>query len=312
MRGVKIFSVVGLKYRAAIYQATRREFRGADIDDFKFMKTNFFIELLPKRKSISIFVGACLLSQFGCASPDTMRDNLNENAPANTSAQPTPSAANETSSAPMNESSTASNEAQILYNKGVEAFANSQDQTALEAFQQAIALDPNYGDAYLKLGATYAVQGNRDEATKTYKLAVEAFEKLARANPKDAAPQFGLGLAQTKLGEHEDAVKAFKQAVKLDPEDAEKQYELGLSHEKLAQYKEAVAALNQAVKLAPEDFRASDALAKAKENLDRREAFLKYQEKLQEKQSPPKQIQSKETSAKNSQPKEPTLKQNQP
>jgi tetratricopeptide (TPR) repeat protein len=71
--------------------------------------------------------------------------------------------------------------------------------------------------------------------------------------------------------------------VKQAPEDSDKYYELGLAHSKLAQYAEAVRALEKALDIDPDFFRAAEALTRAREGLDRRQAFLKDLEKMRQK-----------------------------
>lgn len=172
-----------------------------------------------------------------------------------------------------------SSEAQKYFNGGTEAYKENRDGEAVEAFQQAVRVQPDYPEAHLKLGLAFAALGQDDAADKEYQTAVAQYKNFTRRNPKDADAHFHLGLAHTKLGKYDEAVKAYKEAVRLQPDDGDKQYELGLAHTKLAQYKEAVAALNKAIEIDPDNFRATDALERARSGLGRREAFLKQHEK---------------------------------
>ncbi len=174
-------------------------------------------------------------------------------------------------------------EAREHFEKGIEAYKQNRDGEAVEAFQQAIRLQPDYAEAHLRLGLAYAALGQRDEAIKEYEEAVRHYKASTRRYPKDAGGHFNFGLAHTKLTRHEEAVKAYRQAVRLQPDDSDKQYELGLAYTKLAQYREAVAALERAIDLDPDNFRAVEALERARSGLNRREAFLKQQEKALEK-----------------------------
>lgn len=179
-----------------------------------------------------------------------------------------------------------SSEAQRYFDEGTEAYKKNRDQEAVEAFQQAVRVQPDYPEAHLKLGLAYAALGQDDAADKEYQTAVAQYKNATRRNPKDADAHFYLGLAHTKLGKHDEAVKAYREAVRLQPDNGDKHYELGLAHTKLAQYKEAVAALNKAIEIDPDNFRATDALERARAGLGRREAFLKQQEKALKKAKP--------------------------
>ncbi len=72
-------------------------------------------------------------------------------------------------------------------------------------------------------------QGDRALDAKQYDRAVELFSKAARADPKDYAAEFQLGLAYSLLGKDADAIPHYKAALTLKPDLAEAQLNLGLS-----------------------------------------------------------------------------------
>lgn len=178
-------------------------------------------------------------------------------------------------------------EAQTYFDKGVEAYRNDQDQQAVEAFQKAVELAPDFAEAHFRLGLAYEAIGKKKEAEDEYKAAVEAYKKSLPANSrdaKDAKAFYILGQTYGMLHQHEDAVKALKQSVKLDSEKADVFYELGIEQSKLAQYDDAVASLQKSLDLEPGNFRAQEALDKAKEGKQRIDAERKHQEELLKKQ----------------------------
>ena len=63
---------------------------------------------------------------------------------------------------------------------------------AVEAFKQAISLNPNYADAHFSLGYTYAKMGR-------WKESVEAYEQVVRLDPKDAEAFEMLGKSYAQL-----------------------------------------------------------------------------------------------------------------
>ncbi|MGB8510540.1 MAG: tetratricopeptide repeat protein [Pyrinomonadaceae bacterium] len=177
-----------------------------------------------------------------------------------------------------------SGDARALVQKGKEAYKNDHDEEAVEAFREAVRLDPGYAEAHYRLGLAYAAIENRDEADKSFEEAVKAYRKIVERDSKNAEAQFFLGLSYNKLHKYEEAVRAFKEAAKIAPDDDDKQYELGLASMKLAQYKEAAAAFNKALEINPDNFPASDALEQAKSGLQRVEDFQRQQEKLRKPQ----------------------------
>jgi len=80
---------------------------------------------------------------------------------------------------------------------------------ALEYLDQAIRLDPKYGDAYYNRGRTYGVLGR-------YQRAIEDFNQAIRLDPKYALAYTNRGIAYNNLGQHKRAIEDFNQANRLD------------------------------------------------------------------------------------------------
>jgi tetratricopeptide (TPR) repeat protein len=170
----------------------------------------------------------------------------------------------------------------------------NQTDAAIEALKQAIALNPDLGEAHFKLGIAYALQERQQEQTgerlpgevvdggkqyktrsdKAFEKAEEAFKKWLKDNPDDINAHYFLGLTYSKLNKDQDAEKEFKQAVKLKPDDTEYQTELGSVLIKLAQYYEAVTALKKAIELDGTNDRAAALLEDAEAGKKRVE-FIK-------------------------------------
>jgi len=180
---------------------------------------------------------------------------------------------------------TDANEALAL---GDKLFDISDNEKAVEAYQQAVKLNPDFAEAYFKLGLAYSQieieqrdagvltedeppptkKGKKDvpklnNSDKAFENAVKTYKKIVDKNPKDDVAQFNLGRAYNKLNQDTEARKALTQAVKLKPEDGQYQTELGAILIKLAQYEEAVAALKKAVQIDADNLQAQDMLEKA-------------------------------------------------
>jgi cytochrome c-type biogenesis protein CcmH/NrfG len=155
-----------------------------------------------------------------------------------------------------------------------------QIDMAVQAFQQAVKLDPDLAEGWFKLGIAHSllemaaqqsgdkVIGESDSkakpnSQKAFEKAVEAYKKWLDANPNDDAAWFNLGRAYAKLLKDEEAEKAFRQAVKLKPDDVEYLTELGAILIRLAQYHEALDPLKKAVELDPENVHAQELLEDA-------------------------------------------------
>ncbi|MEJ7848141.1 MAG: tetratricopeptide repeat protein [Pyrinomonadaceae bacterium] len=214
-----------------------------------------------------------LSGQFGCSG---------DSAPENTN---TPIANTATAIATPLPQFTDANEALAAGDKLLEA---SETDMAIEAYNQALTLNPEFAEAYFKLGVAYALVEARDaaivdneEPTPTpgpkvkkpkekksnsdiaFEKAVERYKKQIAKNGEDDAAHYNLGRSYNKLNEDEDAAKSLKEAVKHRPDDTEYQTELGAILIKLAKYAEAIPALKKALELDPENIKAEELLADA-------------------------------------------------
>jgi tetratricopeptide (TPR) repeat protein len=227
------------------------------------------------KKFLSIF-GAITFAISVCA---CRRQSV---ADKSATANATPAPAYNSSNAAEREQ--ARNDARVYLEQGNELFLNDQDEDALAAYKKALERNPEFAEAYYRLGLAHGVLNQEKESEAAYKKAIELYKKFVQENPKDADAFFNLGESYRYLRQYEDAVRAYKQAVKLQPEDPEMFYELGMAQIKLAQYSEATNALQKAVELDPNYYRASDALDEAREGAKRVRDGRKHQEDLLKKQ----------------------------
>ena len=133
-------------------------------------------------------------------------------------------------------------------------------QHAVAEYQQAIALDSSYVDAYAALGSAYALA--HDWAWHFGSLAQESLlARAERATDRALALDSTSALAwsaagQTRFEQHTltlvDVVPAFRRAIALDPRRAEPVHQLGITLLLLGDDSGAAAALLQALALEPD------------------------------------------------------------
>jgi len=173
-------------------------------------------------------------------------------------------------------------EALTYLSKGRDLYRNDEDAQAIEAFQQAIKLNPELAEAHFRLGLSYDALGQEQEAENAYKIAIETYKKyLGREeNEEDAEAHYNLGQTYAGLHLYSEAVREYRQATRIKPDDAAIYYDLGLALMRLAQYDEAAAAFSKSLELDPQNYRAEDSLAEAREGVARIRTGKKHQEDL--------------------------------
>lgn len=91
-----------------------------------------------------------------------------------------------------------SNEAKLQYNQGVDYYRLGQYDKAMAAFRQAIAIEPNYIDAYYNLGTIL-------EFIKQDDAALVVFKQIIVRNPNDYEAVYKAAKLSQKLGQTDKA-----------------------------------------------------------------------------------------------------------
>jgi len=136
--------------------------------------------------------------------------------------------------------------AEARYNLGIANGNLKRYNDAIEAFRQALHINPKYAEAWNNLGDTY-------RKLNRYNDAIESFRKALRIDPKYADPWNNLGVAYGELKRHDDAIEVFRQALRINPEYADAWYNLGISYGELKQYNDAIEAFSRILSINPED-----------------------------------------------------------
>ena len=177
----------------------------------------------------------------------------------------------------------------------VEAFCQKRLRRyykAVEAYGNAIELDPNYTEAYYGLGKTYADIGNDDQAIevfqraiavdanydkahyelgrvyldkkKDYNKAIESFKKTTEVNPQHDNAFTALGTAYLKQGRTQDAISALESAVAIDVKNYLASYHLASAYNQTGKSTKALESAKRALQarsnFAPAAFEAGMAL----------------------------------------------------
>ncbi|WP_198013614.1 tetratricopeptide repeat protein [Crinalium epipsammum] len=105
--------------------------------------------------------------------------------------------------------------AKELYNEGQRLHLNGRDYLrAIEYYNQAIRLNPNFGNAYLDRGFARIQLKEYREAIKDFTRAMELELEYPDTNFPEA--YYGRGVAYAGIGDYQKAIDNFNQAINLD------------------------------------------------------------------------------------------------
>ena len=116
--------------------------------------------------------------------------------------------------------------------------------SAIENFEQAISLKPDYAEAYYNLGVAYQKNGQINNSLNSYEKAVEL---------KHAYPQAhnNIGLLNMHFGNLDSAVTSLEWALAYSPNYAEAHNNLGAVFQELSLYQEAMEQYEKATLINP-------------------------------------------------------------
>ncbi len=142
--------------------------------------------------------------------------------------------------------------ADAYFRQGNDYFQQNNFGAAVEAFQQALALDPNNPAYHANLGVSYYSMGRLDEAIQSYQAGL-------KMSPDDAELNYLLGAAYLQQSNLDGAATALERANRSDPQLAEPYYGLGVLYKLQGRRAEAIDAFEKFLEIGPsQDQRAVD------------------------------------------------------
>ena len=133
-------------------------------------------------------------------------------------------------------------DAEKYFRSGSKAGQRGQYSEALQDFNKAINLKPDYADAYFFRSHAYITQGRHDEA-------IQDLDKVIELSPNDANAYFLRGHDYILQGMYNEAIQDFNQAFGLDPTDPRACYARGLAWLALENWQNARGSLTAAKRM---------------------------------------------------------------
>ncbi len=131
------------------------------------------------------------------------------------------------------------------FDKGNKEQQKGNSQAALERYQKALRIDPNFYPALNNMGTLFERSGNHSQAR-------EAFAKAAEMNPDDGEAYINLGHVLYEEGQFRSAVDQLNQGLQRSPQSAAGNFFLGSAYFKLHETERAEVLLKNACALDPQ------------------------------------------------------------
>lgn len=120
-----------------------------------------------------------------------------------------------------------------------------QFEKAMAAYREALRIKPDHEAAWFSLGGTYRNLKQLDKA-------IGAYRQGLRIKPEDAGGWAELGATYSELGQLDNAVEAYQKSLRIKPEDAGGWFGLGATYHDLGQLEKAIEAYQEALRIKPE------------------------------------------------------------
>jgi|GEM_PF-1490814 len=135
---------------------------------------------------------------------------------------------------------------EAYYNRGIAYIKQENYPRAIEDYNKAIELSPNFKEAYYNRGIAYFKQGN-------YPRAIEDYDKAIELNPNDDDAYCSRGVAYFKQGNCSRAIEDYNKAIELNPNNYQVYANRGSTYDEQEKYHLAMESYNKAIELNPND-----------------------------------------------------------
>ena len=147
-------------------------------------------------------------------------------------------------------------DAKTYYNRGEFHRKKGESSKAIEAYTEAIRLDPKYVSAYIKRGTIYYNQAHEGHGLVIGTMdilpkAIQDFDKAIELNPKNATAYYNLAIAYIKKYEYDKAIMNFDKAIELNPKNTAAYYNRAVTYINKREFDKAIMDFNEGIRLDP-------------------------------------------------------------
>jgi tetratricopeptide (TPR) repeat protein len=134
----------------------------------------------------------------------------------------------------------------VTYNNmGVSYIGLEEYQQTIKACQNTIKINPNYTKAYHNIGIAYS-------KLEQYQKAIDAYKKAIEIEPNYHKVYMDMSFAYNKLGKYQKVIDTYKKAIEIKSDDYVAYNDMGNAYSQLEQYQKAIVAYKKAIKIKPD------------------------------------------------------------
>ena len=148
---------------------------------------------------------------------------------------------------PIKNATTSSLEALEDYSQGSLLLGQGNSQAAIDLFQKAVAIDPNFATAWRALGVTYGNRNENDKEAEYYKKAFDLRDRTTALERANIEISYWYGV----VGDLNEAIASSKAAVAIYPENETLYGNLCNIYTLMGEYNEALEACERGRQLSP-------------------------------------------------------------
>ncbi|EGK87561.1 tetratricopeptide repeat protein [Microcoleus vaginatus] len=135
--------------------------------------------------------------------------------------------------------------ADFHFNLGNRLFSQGKRDEAIECYEKAIAIKPDWAEAYGNIGSVRSQQGNLDAAIAYY-------QKAVALKPQLEVLHFNIANSFLQQNKYDEAITNYRNTLKIKPDWPEVHANLGSCFSMLGRLEEALASYQQALALKPD------------------------------------------------------------
>ena len=130
--------------------------------------------------------------------------------------------------------------------RGITCQDQGNNEGAIEYYNRAIKLKPDFTEAYNNRGVAYGSKGDFDHEIQDYTKAIEL-------NPNDAEAYYNRGVAYGNRDDFDQAIQEYNKAIDLKPDYAGAYNNRGIAYDNKGDFDQAIQDYTKAIELSPND-----------------------------------------------------------